>query len=1144
MSSGGWSKRKLCERTDCRCDSHIQDEGPSGVSSPTGQAPPRRDELDSFEISCHEASIEQEQEQHAQSSLGRALPSSSSSRCDSLVVPHLVNSGGSLTTGVAVKLNPLHAFLGHDAKFLNERELRDRLGITPSPSSRPSILNALAFKCKQKACNGQCSKKLEEVNLRDLRQIWTADLIMANYNPNITKDAVLNTFIQHFIPNEGGKTAYFKDVTVRIENPDGSKQDVQICIATWAICVANFGKSTLEKTRAEVPRLVKERSIRGTSLALFKSGSNQEQLLLGQPSKTSNERNDSQKFKLVVGYVKDFCSTLEHSPVPGACRLVEYIAPRETWGDRLDQCIAHFKEKEIDLTISRKLFTQAWRSVAHLIDKAMKSHSKCDICARFDAVLCSLVGKTDDATVQLRKELRKLKAEHRKLHAIERSELDDAGYRSIVYPAAQLTLIADGATQRNFLLPKLRARTPKCLATATLFCSKLYGVFIYGYGMNCYLVHESVGGGANLSCTCIYLAIRDAIRSGRPLPEELHFQLDNTSAENKCIIMFCFAAWLVKKRWAKRVRIFFLGKGHTHVIIDQAFGSITKFVRSRSVFTPQQLLKCIQDVLQRSRTYSGKTVQRLHHLYDWSSFFHGQHTNLGGFHTGAFNETGYHDFVVSINDAEDAVLNMKKYASTPDWCDEAEGGFCIFKAGAFDELKDKSPHIFDLKGDTSWDRDDFIATQRNFEQYFALDQTAIDGVRQQWEEALDDTADSTSALKPSNLIAFEELDDGLEGSLRVAQAVTTHAPSLLTYSGAQEIANPPVCTVHGAHRSAGVVKRAIEAWLVKRRGSIPISTTPLSTVSLYSTDFILVDRGANTPGLFSISKRCQPHLPPQSPSVDVRCFLYTTSMAPQSGFFGDYKRTETLKVVTRAEILVYNVTFMKSQGKTKQRYLSVETLEALRDVRPQFVEQLDEAIKSHPVYMPKATAPTRGANRKPAVRHRPLTDSSDEDDLSDEDEDENDLDSSDEVQDVDPEENPENDIEGNEDSFQLTGTRKAGDYVWIDLEGDADMKGYTYQIGVAECTKDEVERTVDIGWMAPIQWKGKTLSKSNNTYTTYWDKQNEEHVQVTQTVEVKQIVSVRINILSHQKAGGITTESRYVPIRLKLCLIGSNVKHL
>ena len=85
---------------------------------------------------------------------------------------------------------------------------------------------------------------------------------------------------------------------------------------------------------------------------------------------------------------------------------------------------------------------------------------------------------------------------------------------------------------------------PKELARKEMFATKLYGVYLYGYGMHCYVVHESVGGGANLACTCIYLTFLDAISSGRPLPDEIHLQLDNTVGENKCVTMFCFAAGL------------------------------------------------------------------------------------------------------------------------------------------------------------------------------------------------------------------------------------------------------------------------------------------------------------------------------------------------------------------------------------------------------------------------------------------------------------------------------------------------------------------------------------------------------------------------------------------------------------------------
>ena len=180
--------------------------------------------------------------------------------------------------------------------------------------------------------------------------------------------------------------------------------------------------------------------------------------------------------------------------------------------------------------------------------------------------------------MKLRDEIRNAIAEHKAFVAMERAELDDAGYRSLLYPMMLWTLIADGATQRNFVLPKLRQRWPKELARSTFFASKLYGVYLYGYGVNCYVVHESVGGGANLACTCIYLTLLDALEAGRPPPEELQFNLDNTTSENKCVTMFMFAGWLVLMGYVKRIRIFFLPKGHTHVIIDQVYGRITKYI--------------------------------------------------------------------------------------------------------------------------------------------------------------------------------------------------------------------------------------------------------------------------------------------------------------------------------------------------------------------------------------------------------------------------------------------------------------------------------------------------------------------------------------------------------------------------------------
>ena len=226
-------------------------------------------------------------------------------------------------------------------------------------------------------------------------------------------------------------------------------------------------------------------------------------------------KGEDEKARLLRAYVRELLTTLNTNPTPGACRKVEYIAPRETWMVRADAAEAHFLRNGVAFSVGVRDIKLAWMSISALVDKAMKTHSKCDCCAWYGSRLFGLQGKVDLISCGERASIRREEALHRILCANERGELDDAGYRSMMYPTQQWTFLADGATQRNFILPRLRRRMPKELARKEMFATKLYGVYLYGYGMHCYVVHESVGGGANLACTCIYLTFLDAIASGR-----------------------------------------------------------------------------------------------------------------------------------------------------------------------------------------------------------------------------------------------------------------------------------------------------------------------------------------------------------------------------------------------------------------------------------------------------------------------------------------------------------------------------------------------------------------------------------------------------------------------------------------------------
>ena len=69
--------------------------------------------------------------------------------------------------------------------------------------------------------------------------------------------------------------------------------------------------------------------------------------------------------------------------------------------------------------------------------------------------------------------------------------------------------------------------------------------FVAGVGMLCFMSHTRLGGGANLSLTCIYLTLLHMVEHGHQLGSALTILLDNTTAENKCNEMLYVISRLV-----------------------------------------------------------------------------------------------------------------------------------------------------------------------------------------------------------------------------------------------------------------------------------------------------------------------------------------------------------------------------------------------------------------------------------------------------------------------------------------------------------------------------------------------------------------------------------------------------------------------
>ena len=82
--------------------------------------------------------------------------------------------------------------------------------------------------------------------------------------------------------------------------------------------------------------------------------------------------------------------------------------------------------------------------------------------------------------------------------------------------------------------------------------------------MQVYIAASPLGGGPNLVCTVVMLALQKHLSIGRPLGMKLHLQLDNTTSENKNRVVVGFVASLVAWGAFHEASIFFLPVGHTY----------------------------------------------------------------------------------------------------------------------------------------------------------------------------------------------------------------------------------------------------------------------------------------------------------------------------------------------------------------------------------------------------------------------------------------------------------------------------------------------------------------------------------------------------------------------------------------------------
>ncbi len=104
---------------------------------------------------------------------------------------------------------------------------------------------------------------------------------------------------------------------------------------------------------------------------------------------------------------------------------------------------------------SKSMLKRVWKLETRLKEKKACSHSKCTLCSVGDKLMDALKGKQGAWVKVERANLQRAAKEHDAQHLGSRAELDKAGTKAFTDPREMWTVLADAATQRNFMLPKL-----------------------------------------------------------------------------------------------------------------------------------------------------------------------------------------------------------------------------------------------------------------------------------------------------------------------------------------------------------------------------------------------------------------------------------------------------------------------------------------------------------------------------------------------------------------------------------------------------------------------------------------------------------------------------------------------------------------
>ena len=561
--------------------------------------------------------------------------------------------------------------------------------------------------------------------------------------------------------------------------------------------------------------------------------------------------------------------------------------------------------KKLPTVGSLKLFSKCWKEQENIVELSATGHSKCDECAAIQ-VLEDNVPLVRDSR-QYFKDLSRRVQIHQAEHRGERDYGDDMWHTATCHPDRMTMLNMDAPTSDQLEIP-VQARKyrdiSKGLEESARWLSKMMGVMIAGIGMLCFIVHQRMGGGANLSCTSLYLTLLYMVENNYAIGSQFRLLLDNTCSENKCNEVIFFIGWLVAMDYFDDASFFCMLKGHTYTSLDQTFNTMIMRLRQFGIYCLSSLIHHVWEAL---RKYHCHRVIELHALWDWVAYFKPHVSErLGGFTTGQFG-SGMHEFYCRKDSHGKTRLWLRKSSQASSWLPEGPG------MEVFASLPTGEPPLAPYKYSKSdWKFNEFQGSLRQWLEHMPCEgQQTAEKVRKEWERTFADLPDNDDP----NLLA-PELKPKWDELPTITNRPSTQFNVLEGVGNALE--NPPINPVTGPGRTATEVRRETLAYRSFVRRSAGLSVQPV-----FQQDYLFVQIPSKPMFLARVVNHCNiddalsdkitftvgeyVHEPQQG----ITGFFGTFSKAPNDGHNPHDTRSGGKFIrhanITRREVVLYDV---------------------------------------------------------------------------------------------------------------------------------------------------------------------------------------------------------------------------------------------